>query len=53
MNALCNLDGLRTAGTHLYTLSSFFIHFDYEFLLLVIKAFSVNSVFLISCCCLV
>ena len=43
MNALCNLEGLHTSGTHLYTLSIFFIHFDYEFLLFVIQAFLVIS----------
>ena len=29
MNALCNIEGLHTSGTHLYTLCNFFTKFFY------------------------
>ena len=53
MNALCNLDGLHTSGTHLYTLCIFFMYFDYEFPLFGIKGFLFNSKIFISCSFLV
>ena len=53
MNALCNLDGLHTSCTHLYTLSIFFMYFDYGFSLFGIKAFLFNSKIFMSCCFLV
>ena len=53
MNALCNLDGLHTSITHLYTLSTFFMYFEYEFPLFGIKAFLFNSKIFMSSCFLV
>ena len=41
--SFCNLDCLKTSGTHLYTLSISFAHFNYEFLLFGIKALLLNN----------
>ena len=39
MNASCNLDGLHTSGTHLYTLSVFLCIFITNFFCLALKLF--------------
>ena len=39
MNALCNLDGLHTSDTHLYTLSIFLCIFITKFFCLALKRF--------------
>ena len=49
MNALCNLDGLRTSGTHLYTLSIFLCIFITKFFCLASNHFYLilNSLYLV------
>ena len=49
MNASCNLDGLHTSGTHLYTLSIFLCIFITKFFCLALKHFSLilNSLCLV------
>ena len=48
-----NLDCLKTSGTHLYTVSIFFMYFDYEFLFFGIEGFLFKSKIFMSCCFLV